>query len=83
MLMGFAFYLLHGGIQVYVTELSATARSSAMALHSSSFFFGQAIGPVAYGISLAHLGTGITLELAALSMVALGIACALLLRRPV
>jgi DHA1 family inner membrane transport protein len=44
-LVGFGFYLMHGGIQVYVTELSTTARSSALALHSSSFFFGQAAGP--------------------------------------
>ena len=37
MLLGFAFYLMHGGIQIYATELSTTARSSAMAMQSSAF----------------------------------------------
>lgn len=82
MLLGFGFYLMHGGIQVYVTELSTTARSSALALHSSSFFFGQAAGPVVYGVGLAHLGTGWTLVIAALAMAALGTGCAFALRRP-
>jgi DHA1 family inner membrane transport protein len=81
-LVGFGFYLMHGGIQVYVTELSTTARSSALALHSSSFFFGQAAGPVVYGFGLGHFGTGWTLVIAALSMAALGTGCAMVLRRP-
>jgi predicted MFS family arabinose efflux permease len=81
-LLGFGFYLMHGGIQVYVTELSASARSSALALHSSSFFFGQAAGPVVYGLGFAHLGPGWTLVIAGLSMAALGTGCAFALRRP-
>jgi predicted MFS family arabinose efflux permease len=82
MLLGFGFYLMHGGIQVYVTELSVTARSSAMALHSSSFFFGQAAGPVVYGLGFTHLGTGWSLVIAALTMALLGTGCAMTLRRP-
>ena len=39
------FYLLHGCIQVHVTDLSQTARGAAASLHSSSFYLGQAIGP--------------------------------------
>jgi predicted MFS family arabinose efflux permease len=81
-LLGFGFYLMHGGIQVYVTELSTTARSSAMALHSSSFFFGQAAGPIVYGVGLAHLGAGWTLTIAAFAMAALGAFCSVALRRP-
>jgi len=81
-LLGFAFYLMHGGIQVYVTELSTTARSSALALHSSSFFFGQAAGPVVYGVGFTHIGTGWTVVIAALAMAALGTFCAIALRRP-
>ena len=80
-LLGFGFYLMHGGIQVYVTELSTTARSSALALHSSSFFFGQAAGPVVYGLGFAQLGIGWTLVIAALAMAALGTGCAMALRR--
>jgi predicted MFS family arabinose efflux permease len=81
-LLGFGFYLMHGGIQVYVTELSASARSSALALHSSSFFFGQAAGPILYGLGFSHLGTGWTLAIAGLSMAALGTGCAFALQGP-
>ena len=45
MVMGFGFYLLHGCIQVYVTELAPSARGSATAGHSMFFFLGQAAGP--------------------------------------
>ena len=55
--LGFGFYMLHGCIQVYVTELAPSARASAMSLHSAFFFLGQGIGPVAYGAGLAQLGT--------------------------
>jgi predicted MFS family arabinose efflux permease len=82
MLLGFAFYLLHGGIQVYVTELSTTARGSALALHSASFFLGQAAGPIVYGLGFAHAGTTWTLVIAALVMAGLGVWCAMMLRRP-
>lgn len=36
-LFGFAFYLLHGPIQVYVTELAPAARSTAASLHAAFF----------------------------------------------
>ena len=54
MLLGFGFYLLHGCIQVYVTELAPPARGSAIAVHSMFFFLGQAAGPVVYGVGLGH-----------------------------
>ncbi|MBV8243153.1 MAG: MFS transporter, partial [Hyphomicrobiales bacterium] len=44
-IFGFGFYLLHGSIQVHVTELSQTARGAAASLHSSFFYLGQAVGP--------------------------------------
>ena len=44
-LFGFGFYLLHGCIQVHVTELSPTARGAAASLHSCFFYLGQAAGP--------------------------------------
>src|SRR5262249_49622583 len=54
-LLGFGFYLLHGSIQVFMTELAPEARGSAVALHSSSFFLGQAIGPIFYGLGFRWL----------------------------
>jgi predicted MFS family arabinose efflux permease len=82
MAMGFGFYMLHGCIQVYVTELAPTARASATAAHSSFFFLGQAVGPVIYGLGLSQ-GIGITpvLLLGAVMLSAAGSVCALRLRR--
>src|SRR6185369_4461024 len=58
-LLGFGFYLLHGCVQVHVTELAPAARGSAMAGHSAFFFLGQAVGPVVYGLGLSS-GVGLT-----------------------
>jgi predicted MFS family arabinose efflux permease len=53
-IFGFGFYLLHGCIQVHVTDLSKTARGAATSVHSSFFFMGQATGPVVYGFGYSH-----------------------------
>jgi predicted MFS family arabinose efflux permease len=67
-LRGLGFYLPHGSIQVFMTELAPEARGSAAALHSSSFFLGQAIGPIAYGLGFAWAGQGATLVIAAIGV---------------
>ena len=81
-LVGFGFYLLHGCIQVYVTELAPAARGSAMAGHSAFFFLGQAMGPVVYGLGISS-GIGIVPVqlLGAVVLTATGWICALRLRR--
>lgn len=80
-LLGFGFYWLHGIIQVYATELAPQARSSAMALHSMSFFLGQAAGPVVYGAGFATVGK-IPLLIAGAVLIALvGYICSVKLRR--
>lgn len=80
LLMGWGFYMIHGCIQVFASELSVDARASAMALHSFFFFMGQTVGPIAYGFGLEKAGKIPTLLTAAAIMVALGFACARLLR---
>jgi predicted MFS family arabinose efflux permease len=80
-LMGFGFYLLHGCIQVYVTELAPSARGSATAAHSLFFFLGQAAGPVVYGIGLNSVGVTPVLLLGAVALVTTGWTCALRMRR--
>ena len=80
---GLGFYLLHSCIQVHVTDLSQTARGAAASLHSSSFYIGQAIGPVVYGFGFAHGGAEPTILLGAVVVLGVGIACAQLLRRQV
>jgi predicted MFS family arabinose efflux permease len=79
---GLGFYLLHSCIQVHVTDLSHTARGAAASLHSSSFYLGQAIGPVIYGIGFAHGGPEPTIFTGAMVVLGVGIVCARLLRRP-
>src|SRR5262249_27404633 len=70
--LGLGFYLLHGSIQVYMTELAPEARGAAAALHSSSFFLGQALGPVVYGFGFTHVGPGPTLFMAAAGVALVG-----------
>jgi predicted MFS family arabinose efflux permease len=79
--LGMGFFSLHGVIQIYVTELSKSARSTATALHSAFFFLGQALGPLVYGAGLGHVGlTGTVLTTGAL-LIVVGAVCAHYLRR--
>jgi predicted MFS family arabinose efflux permease len=80
--LGFGFYLLHGSIHVHVTELSHTARGAATSLHSSTFYLGQALGPIYYGFTFSHGEEGLSLVAGALVIVAVGLVCARLLRHP-
>jgi predicted MFS family arabinose efflux permease len=82
MALGFGFYLLHGCIQVYVTELAPAARGSATAAHSFFFFLGQAAGPVVYGVGLASVGVSAVLLIGAAALAATGWICALQMRKP-
>ena len=79
--MGWGFYMIHGCIQVFASELSVEARATALSLHSFFFFMGQTIGPIAYGFGIQHAGKVPTLLTAGAVMIALGFACAKLLRQ--
>jgi predicted MFS family arabinose efflux permease len=81
-MLGLAFYMLHGVIQIYATELAPSARGSAMAFHSSFYFFGIALGPVVYGIGIAHIGLTATVLVGGLTLITIGTICARHLRRP-
>jgi len=83
-LMGWGFYMIHGCMQVFASELSVEARATALSLHSFFFFMGQTVGPIAYGFGILNFGKIPTLLTSAAVMVALGLACARLLkqRRP-
>jgi predicted MFS family arabinose efflux permease len=81
LLMGWGFYMMHGCLQVFASELSVGARATALSLHSFFFFMGQTAGPIAYGFGLGHLGKMPTLLTAALAMIALGFACARFLKQ--
>jgi predicted MFS family arabinose efflux permease len=79
--MGWGFYLLHGSLQVFASELSVEARATALSLHSFFFFMGQTVGPVAYGFGILNAGKIPALLTSAVIIVALGFACAWLLRQ--
>ena len=81
LLMGWGFYMIHGCLQVFASELSVEARATAMSLHSFFFFMGQTVGPIAYGFGIQHAGKMTTLLTAAVIITALGFACARLLRQ--
>jgi predicted MFS family arabinose efflux permease len=74
--MGWGFYMLHGSLQIFSSELSQEARASAMSLHAFCFFMGQSVGPIAYGFSIGHLGKLPTLLTTAGIICVLGFYCA-------
>jgi predicted MFS family arabinose efflux permease len=80
--MGIGFYSLHGCIQVEASELSATARATAMSAHSISFFLGHAAGPVLYGIGFAALGPAPSVLIGGVVVMLTALMCARYLRRP-
>jgi predicted MFS family arabinose efflux permease len=80
LLMGWGFYMLHGSLQIFSSELSQDARASAMSLHAFCFFMGQTVGPIAYGFGLTHAGQMPTLLVCAAIICVLGFACAKLLK---
>jgi len=79
--MGWGFYMIHGCLQVFASELSVEARATALALHSFFFFMGQTVGPIAYGFGIQSVGKIPTLLTSAVIIIALGFACARLLRQ--
>lgn len=79
--MAFGFYMLHGSLQLFATELSPNARVSATSLHALFFFLGQGIGPIVYGHGIANYGVRPTMVVAACMMVTIAVASALLMRR--
>src|ERR1700736_1996427 len=80
-LMGWGFYMIHGSLQVFASELSVEARATALSLHSFFFFMGQSIGPIVYGFGILNVGKTPTLLEGAVIIVALGLACARGLRQ--
>jgi predicted MFS family arabinose efflux permease len=72
-MLGFGFYMLHNCIQVQMLELAPGARGSSVAMHASSFFMGQALGPVLFGLALPTIGALATTIVAGAVMIAVGV----------
>jgi predicted MFS family arabinose efflux permease len=78
--LGCGFYMIHGSLQTFASEISIEARGTAVAMHAFCFFLGQSAGPIAYGFGILHAGKRPTLLVAAAIMLALGFVCARLLQ---
>ena len=62
-----------------VTELAPSARASAFSLHAFSFFMGQALGPMVYGLTLPILGATLSFALGAVVLALTGVSASRLL----
>jgi MFS transporter, YNFM family, putative membrane transport protein len=71
--MGFGFYLIHSTYQTQATELSTTARSSAMALFACALFLGTAMGPVTLAALRQVMALESTLLVYAVVLLGLGL----------
>ena len=80
--MGLGFYMLHGCMQVFASELSVEARATSLSLHSCFFFFGQTAGPISYGFGIAHIGKMPQLAICAVIVFQVGVVGARLLVQP-
>lgn len=74
---GLSFYFLHGSIQIFVTELVPSARSTATAVHSTFFFLGQSFGPIYYRVAFEDVGTTPTLIFSGCVLIVTGIVVSL------
>jgi predicted MFS family arabinose efflux permease len=77
---GIGFYMLHTCIQLHATELTQTARGTALSMHSCAFFSGQAIGPIYYGFALGHAGAATPMYVGSAVILVVGLICARYLR---
>ncbi len=81
-MFGCAFYLLHGAIQIFVTELAPGAALDKPPRRIRAFFFtGQSIGPVFYRFGFSEVGLVPSLLLGGLILMINGIVCATFLRQ--
>jgi len=77
---GIGFYMLHTCIQLHATDLTQTARGTALSMHSCAFFSGQALGPIYYGFAFGHVGFSAPLLIGAAVILIVGLVCAKFLR---
>jgi predicted MFS family arabinose efflux permease len=78
--LGCGFYMLHGSLQTFASDISVEARSTAVGLHAFCFHLGQTAGPLLYGSSLVTFGKLPTIAAMACIVLLLGLVCSRLLR---
>jgi predicted MFS family arabinose efflux permease len=78
--VGLGYFTMHNSLQTRVTEITAKARGSAVALHAFSFFVGQSLGPILFGTLLARLGPVTALLSCGAGLLALGLVLSRVMR---
>lgn len=78
--MGCGFYLIHGGFQVFTSEIAPDARATAVSLQAFCFNCGQFSGPLLFGFGLTFVGKVPTMLTAAALLLSVGIFCSKVLR---
>lgn len=71
-LAGIGYMMVHNSIQAEVAELAPALRGSAFAMHSCSFFTGQSLGPILFGLTAAATGASIAALLFGLVLLVIG-----------
>ena len=61
--VGLSFFMIHGWLQIYVSEILPAAQGAATALYVFFLFLGAAIGPMVYGVLFPAIGLMPTLLL--------------------
>src|SRR3954462_14182710 len=74
--------MFHNSLQTQVTEVAVDARASAVSLHAFSYFVGQAIGPVLFGLGLTTLGQGGAAAVSGVAILVLGLLAARVIGQP-
>jgi predicted MFS family arabinose efflux permease len=78
---GLGFYMLHNSLQTCATQLSTTARGTAVSLFACALFLGQSSGVLIASIVARQLSTSVWFALASPLLLVLGIRFAFQLRR--
>jgi len=79
--LGIGFFLMHNSIQTEVTELAPSARASCFALHAFSFYMGQSVGPMIYGVSIHAIGFEASVIIGGCVLIGVGIGANILISR--
>jgi predicted MFS family arabinose efflux permease len=79
--VGLSFFMVHGWIQIHISEILPAARGASLSLHAFFLFLGAALGPIMYSLMLPELGLQTTLLINAVVFLLMGIVTAKALTR--
>ena len=81
LVLGLGTYLYHSTLQTHATQLTTSARGTAVSLFAFSLFLGQAIGSALAGWAFDHFGPATMLLPAAVALPTIGVLLSAALRR--